>query len=120
MTGSTTTRFSPYIERGDTALSAASCPNATLTLTTFQKSPTTVSYQMSSYHGVWRGGILNTCDFVLDSGSRTPPTTDINGQTVRVAGSAMLSGSPRKVTVGLQTGDGPLLNARRGRFRRWR
>jgi hypothetical protein len=107
VTGSTTTQFSPYIEWGDVALSAATCPNATLTLTTFQKSPTTVSYTMSSYHGVWRSGILNTCEFVLNSGSSPPPKTDINGQTVRLAGSAMLSGSPRKVTVGLQSGDGP-------------
>lgn len=107
VTGSTTTNFVPFIEWGDTAPTAANCASATLTLTTFQKSPTTVSYKMASYHGVWVGGIINTCQFVLNSGSSQPRETNINGQTVRLAGSAMLSGSRRKVTIGLQTGRGP-------------
>jgi hypothetical protein len=106
-TGSTTTTFRPFIEWADTPPTSANCSSATLTLSTFQKSATTISYKMSSYHGVWIGGIFNTCEFELNSGSSHPPQTNIDGQTVRASGSAMLSGSRRKVTVGWQVGTGP-------------
>lgn len=107
VTGPTTTTFLPYVEWGDTPLTQANCAFATVTLTMFETTATTFGLFTSPYHGVWTGGIINSCDFVLDKGWFNPHTTNLSGRTVKLSGAASLFGSPRKVTIGMRAGRGP-------------
>jgi hypothetical protein len=106
--GVATRQFLPYIEWGDTALTSANCSSATLDLAVYV-APTGGSWSVktSRYHGVWTGGIINTCNFLLNTGSSNPTTLDLVNRSVKLSGTAKIGSTTKRVTLGARTGRGP-------------